>query len=193
MDDLKADLLRYLQSARDAVVWKLEDLGERDVRRPMTPTGTNLLGVVKHLAGVEAGYLGACFGRPFPEPMPWMDAEPNDDLWATAQESRDDVVALYRRVWAHDDATVQALGLDAVGRVPWWPPDRAGVTLHRVLVHVLAETDRHLGQMDVVRELVDGRAGLRADNSNLPDVDDEWWAAYRGRLQELADRFADRP
>lgn len=190
MSDPKADLLRYLQSARDAVLWKLEGLSAYDARRPMTPTGTNLLGLVKHLAGVEAGYLGACFGRPFPEPMPWMeaDAEPNADLFVTEQESVQDVIGLYRRVWAHADATVDALPLDAVGRVPWWPADRAEVTLHRILVHLVAEAHRHAGHADVLREAVDGRAGLRGDNHNLPQVDAQWWAAHRERLEHIARR-----
>src|SRR5687767_15920247 len=93
----KADLQRYLQTGRDAVLWKLDGLSEYDVRRPMTPTGTNLLGLVKHLAYVEMGYLGPVFGRPIAEVEPWLrdDIEPNSDMWATAVESREDVVALY--------------------------------------------------------------------------------------------------
>ena len=191
-DGLKADLHRYLQAGREALVWKLDGLSEHDVRRPLTRTGTNLLGLVKHVAGVEAGYLGACFGRPFPEPLPWYEdgAEPNADMWATAEESTDDLVGLYRRVWAHSDATVEALELDAVGSVPWWPPERREVTLGRILVHLATETHRHAGHADVVRELVDGRVGLRPGNSNLPSDDEQWWAAYRARLEELARRFA---
>jgi len=121
--DPKADLRRYLQAAREALVWKLEGLSEYDIRRPMVPTGTNLLGLVKHVASVEAGYFGETFGRPFPVPLPWLDegAEPNADMWATAEESRDQLVGLYHRVWAHSDATIDALALDAVGQVPWWP------------------------------------------------------------------------
>ena len=77
-DVMKADLQRYLQEARDALLWKLDGLSEHDVRRPLTPTATNLLVIVKHVASVEAGYLGDTFGRPFPEPLPWFadDAEP---------------------------------------------------------------------------------------------------------------------
>ena len=69
--DPKATLVRYLQQARDAMLWKLDGLGEYDIRRPLTPTGTNLLGLVKHLAGVESGYFGATFGRPFPGTLPF--------------------------------------------------------------------------------------------------------------------------
>ncbi len=190
-EDDKAVLRHYLQQAREALLWKLEGLSEYDSRRPVTPTGTNVLGVVKHVASVEAGYLGDVFGRPFPEPLPWFadDAEPNADMWATAEQTREDVVGLYRRVWAHSDATIAALPLDAPGRVPWWRPETRDVTLQRVLVHLVAETNRHAGHVDVVRELIDGAAGLRAAAPNLPEVDDAWWAAYRRRLEEVARRF----
>ncbi len=184
----KSDLHRYLQSGRDALLWKLEGLGEYDVRRPLTPTGTNLLGLVKHLSYVEMGYFGPTFGRPVPEVEPWLadDVEANADMWATADESRDEIVALYHRAWAVADATIDALPLDAAGRVPWWGAARREVTLHRILVHVIAETHRHAGHADIVRELVDGAAGLRADSDNLPSVDRPWWESHRNRLETVA-------
>ena len=186
--DPKADLHRYLQVAREALLWKLEGLSEYDVRRPMVPTGTNLLGLVKHVASVEAGYLGDCFGRPFGESFPWFedDAEPNADLWATAEESREQIVALYHRVWVHSDATIEALPLDAIGRVPWWPEDRREVTLHRVLVHMIAEAHRHAGHADIVRELIDGAVGLREGMDNMAPGDRQWWESYRRRLEDVA-------
>ena len=106
--DAKTHLHRYLQFARDALLWKLDGLSEYDVRRPMTPTGTNLLGLVKHVASVEFGYFGATFGRPSAEPLPWYadDAEPNADMWATADETREQIIGLYHRAWAHSDATI---------------------------------------------------------------------------------------
>jgi hypothetical protein len=186
--DLKANLGRYLQRGRDALVWKLDGLSEYDVRRPLVPTGTNLLGLVKHVASVEAGYLGATFDRPFPEALPWLDddAEPNADMWATAAESREQIVGLYQRVWAHSDATVAALSLDAIGQVPWWPAERSEVTLGWILTHMIAETERHAGHADIVRELIDGAAGLRPDNDNMAPGDAAWWADYRGRLERAA-------
>lgn len=184
----KADLQRYLQTAREALLWKLEGLSEYDIRRPLTPTGTNLLGLVKHVASVELGYFGDTFGRPSGEPLPWFreDAEPNADMWATANESREQIVGLYHRAWAHSDATIAALALEAIGRVPWWPEDRGEVTLHRILVHVIAETERHAGHADIVRELIDGAAGLRNGNDNMPPVDRAWWVNYRSRLEHAA-------
>jgi len=187
--DVKADLQRYLQAGRDALLSKLEGLGEYDVRRPMTPTGTNLLGLVKHLAYVELGYFGATFGRPAAEARAWVEDEdetPNWDMWATAEESRDHVVGLYRRAWVHADATIGPSALDTTGDVPWWRPETRRVTLHRILVHVIAETDRHVGHADIVRELIDGVAGLRAPGDNLPEVGGAWWESYRERLERVA-------
>jgi hypothetical protein len=186
--DPKADLRRYLQIARDALLWKLDGLSDYDVRRPMVPTGTNLLGLIKHVGSVEAGYFGETFGRPFDEPLPWLadDAEPNADMWATADESREQIVGFYHRVWAHSDVTIDTLALDAIGRVPWWPDARSEVTLHTILVHMIAETNRHAGHADIVRELIDGAAGLRADNDNMPDGDPTWWEGYRSRLERAA-------
>ena len=189
----KAHLHRYLQIAREALLWKLDGLGEYDVRRPMTPTGTNLLGLLKHLAYVEMGYFGPTFGRPVPEVDPWIqdDIEPNADMWATPEESREDVLALYRRAWAVTDATVEELPLDAPGSVPWWAPEKQAVTLHQILVHVIAETNRHAGHADIVRELVDGASGLSSGNDNLPDdVDASWWGSYRERLETAARQAA---
>ncbi|UUN25015.1 DinB family protein [Streptomyces sp. FIT100] len=189
----KADLLRYLQVAREALLWKLDGLPEYDVRRPLTPTGTNLLGLVKHLAGVEAGYFGDTFGRPFFDaPPPWYleDAEPNADMWAAADESREAIVGLYRRVWAHSDAAVAALALDAVGHVPWWPEERREVTLHHVLVRVLADTHRHAGHADIVRELIDGAVGMWEGNASMPPGDRTSWGSHRRRLERVA-READ--
>ncbi|WP_262380394.1 DinB family protein [Nonomuraea sp. PA05] len=183
----KSDLHFYLRTARESLVWKLDGLSEYDVRRPLTPTGTNLLGLVKHLAGVELGYFGDCFDRPHGESLPWIEsaAEDNADMWATPGESREQIVGLYRRAWAHADATVEELSLDAAGHVPWWPADRNPVTLHRVLVHVLSETNRHAGHADIVRELIDGAVGRRSGDI-LPSDDSSWWEGYRGRVEQAA-------
>jgi hypothetical protein len=185
--DEKAILRRYLQEGREALLWKLDGLSEYDIRRPVTPTGTNLLGLVKHVASVEMEYLGPCFGRPSDEQLPWAapDAEVNADMWAAPGETREQITGLYRRVWAHGDATIEALPLDAKGRVPWWG-EHGEVTLQQILVHVTAETHRHAGHADIVREMIDGAAGLSDGNSNLPDGDQAWWSAYRARVEAAA-------
>lgn len=186
---LKADLVRYLQAARDALLWKLDGLSEYDIRRPLTPTGTNLLGLVKHGAGVELGYFGDAFGRPFFEASQvpsWHgeEAEANAAMWATAEESREEIVGLYHRVWGHSDNTIAALPLDASGHVPWWPEEWQEVTLHQILVHVIADITRHAGHADIVRELVDGSVGTR--KGNIPPGDRAWRQAHRARLEGVA-------
>jgi uncharacterized damage-inducible protein DinB len=184
-DDFKDGLHHYLKEARAALLWKLEGLSEYDLRRPLVPTGTNLLGLVKHVAVTEAGYFGACFGRPSPDdPFPWpVEMEDNVDMYASADESPEQIFELYRRIQAHADATIEALPLDATGTVPWWREGHQTVTLHRILCHMIAEIHRHLGHADIVRELIDGAAGHRAENDNLPDTD---WGGYRDRLESIA-------
>jgi len=184
--DFKEDLHRYLKAAREAMLWKLDGLSEYDVRRPLVPTGTNLLGLVKHLAGIEFGYFGDTFGRPSPDALPFDESDPNADMFAFPGESREFITGLYRKAWAHSDATIEALPADATGRVPWWPAERAETTLHRLLVHVATETNRHAGQADIVRELIDGAAGRDAAASNLPTDDPAEWRAHHDRVERAA-------
>lgn len=148
-----------LRQVREALVWKLDGLSEYDIRRPLTATGTNLLGLVKHMAFSDARYFGEVFGRPFPDTVPrWNDeAAWKEEHWATEHETRERIVGLYRRVGEHTDATIKALAIDAPGFVPWWP--RPHVKLFNVMVHSLSETARHAGHADILREQLDGVVG----------------------------------
>lgn len=185
ISDPKADLLSYLQGARGAMLWKLDGLSEYDARRPLTPTGTNLLGLVKHLARGEFGYFGETFGRPSDAVESWPKGEQAWDAWALPTESRESIVGLYRHAWAHADATIEALPLDTVGQVPWWG-DGGEVTLHQILVHMTAETQRHAGHADIVRELIDGTVGLLPASTNVPPSDAATWAAHRDTVERGA-------
>lgn len=184
-------LVHYLQTLRDALLWKLEGASDYDQRRPLTGTGTNLLGLVKHLAHVELGYFGDTFGRPsgVRNPVDEPGGDDNADLWVTPEETRSDVVGLYKRAWAHAAETFDALGLDergldARGRVPWWPETTNEVSLHQVLVHVVVDTARHLGHADILREQLDGAVGLRSDVDNLPAAYD--WRSHHARVEQAA-------
>ena len=181
-----ADLHRYLQQSRDGVLAALEGVSEYDIRRPMTPSATNLLGLVKHLAGVELGYLGDCVGRPSPVRLPWVDDESvwdSADMWATADQTRQEMVELYRVTWQHPDRSIDQLGLDAPAYVSWWPEARRETTLGSLLVRLVAETAQHAGHADIVRETIDGRAGR--DHDEIGDA--TWWARYVERVQQAAD------
>lgn len=161
IDDFAKEYLHTeLQWVREALVWKLNGLSEYDIRRPLTATGTNLLGLVKHTATWEARYFGEVFNKPFPEPLPrWQDSD-GSDLWVTEVESREQIIELYRRAWKHADRTIESLSIDAPGHVPWWP--RPAVTLFTIMVHVLNDTTRHAGHADILREQLDGQTGVTA-------------------------------
>lgn len=187
-----ADLRHYLQQSRDALLRALDGLGEWDVRRPLTPSGTNLLGLVKHLAGVESGYLGDCVGRPSPVRLPWVEdgsVWDGTDMWATAEESRDYLIGLYRAAWAHSDETLAGLPLDAPAAVEWWPAERRDTTVGHLAVRVVAETAQHAGHAEILREGLDGRGGGDRDDIG----DDAHWASYVARIQAAAETHRDRP
>lgn len=186
LSGLHADLHRYLQEGRDGLLRALEGLSEYDLRRPLTPSGTNLLGLVKHLAGIELGYLVESVGRPGPV-LPWNEdgsVWESADLWARADESREYVLDLYRQAWTHADASLAELPLDAPAEVSWWPPERRGTTFGHLVVRVVAETARHAGHADILRETLDGQSG----RDHEAQGDREWWDAYVARIQEAADQ-----
>ena len=180
----KDNLHGRLRRDRKALLWKLDGLSEYDTRRPLTATGTNLLGLVKHVATVEARYFGEVFDRPSPEPLPrWQDSD-GSDQWATEDETRDQIIGFYRRTWEHSDATINELPLDAPGQVPWWPEPYADTNVFAVIVHVLGETIRHAGHADILREGLDGRTGLRAEYEQ--QIDEEARAAHCAKIEQAA-------
>jgi hypothetical protein len=191
MSDLKEELHRKLQASRAALLSKLDDLSEYDRRRPMTPTGTNLLGLVKHLAGLEYEYLGASFGRSAPETMSWIEDGSiwqGADMWARPQESSEYIIGLYRRACAHADRVIAALGLQAPGLVAHWPQDQRDTTLGALLIRMVSETAQHAGHADIVRELIDGKGGPDQDAFDEPT-----WREYIAQVQAAADTFAASP
>lgn len=189
--DVKEELHGYLRGARETLVWKLEGLSEYDIRRPLTPTGTNLLGLVKHSTATHLGYFGEVFGRSGEASGLRFsrDAGPAAEFWATPEESRQDIVNGYREAWGFSDATITDLPLDAVGQVWWWGD--ATVTLHHVLVHVTADTQRHAGHADIVRELIDGSVGMLKGADNLHIRDPAEQQRLRDRVEAAAAQFRD--
>ncbi|HEX4832205.1 MAG TPA: DinB family protein [Trebonia sp.] len=188
LPDVKDELHDKLKASRAGLLSRLDGLGEYDLRRPLTPTGTNLLGLVKHLAGLEYDYLGGVFGYPAAESLSWVaDGSIWDgaDMWATAEESSEYILGLYQRGCAHADRVIAALGLDAPGLVPHWPAERRETTLGFMLIRMVAETAQHAGHADIVRELVDGTGGR--DQAAL---DQGEWQSYLARVQAAADAFA---
>jgi uncharacterized damage-inducible protein DinB len=152
--DEKTSLHVSLDRHREAVLWKLEGLDDASLRRPMTPSGTNLLGLVKHLAAVEYGWFCLTFGRRT-EPLPLSDEEPNADMRVTSGESTQDILEFYARARAAADRVIEEVDLDETGTA--WFGD--AVSMRWVLLHMVEETARHAGHIDIVRELIDGMTG----------------------------------
>jgi Protein of unknown function (DUF664) len=188
VSDLKEELQRKLQASRAVMLSKLDGLTEYDRRRPMTPSGTNLLGLVKHLAGLEYLYLGESFGHPAPESMSWIEDGSiwqGADMWAKPDESSEYITGLYRRASAHADSVIAALDLAAPGSVPHWPADKRQTTLAVLLIRMVAETAQHAGHADIIRELIDGKGGPDQDA-----FDEATWQEYVGQIQTAAAAFA---
>lgn len=183
---IKNDLHAKLREVRAALRTAVEGVGEYDLRRPMTPTGTSLLGLVKHLVGVEHVYLGDSFGRPAPDVLPWIaDGSVWDgaDMWATADESSSEILALYARACVHSDETVASLDVDSPGRVPHWSANNADTTLGHLLVRMVAETAQHAGHAEILRELIDGSTGSDTPTSGVE------WATYVAQIEAAAEPF----
>lgn len=134
------------------LLWKLEGLSDQDVRRRVTPTFTNLLGLVKHCASAEYLWFCVSFGRPC-EPRPSADEE-EEHLIRDTTESVDDILAFYARARTAGDEAISELDLDAIGIA--WTGDKVSL---RWLTHMIEETARHAGHADIIRELIDCRVG----------------------------------
>lgn len=185
---MKQFLHDKLRESRAALLSRLDGLGEYDRRRPLTPSGTNLLGLVKHLAGLEYLYLGESLGYPGPETLPWVEDGSiwdGADMWALPGESSEYLIGLYHRACAHADRVIDELDLDAPARVGHWAEARRDTTLGFLLVRMTAETARHAGHADITRELIDGRGGPDHDL-----LDDASWRDYVARIQAAAETFA---
>ena len=186
--DEKSLLHVHLRLHRDALLWKLEGLDEADLRRPLTGTGTNLLGLVKHLTGVEGAYFCDAFGRPRP-PLAWESDEDVamgefSDMYAKPDETSEQIVASYRAATAAADASINELDLDAVGRHHMG----IAVSLRWMLFTVLLDTARHAGHADIVREMIDGAAGSHREWSGVAPADDvDYRQTYLARVRGEVD------
>ncbi|HEY7137041.1 MAG TPA: DinB family protein [Acidimicrobiia bacterium] len=153
-------LVGFLDWYRTVVEHKVEDLSFADAARVVTPSGLSPLGIVKHLHAVEQNWLEQVFeGRDVDLPL-GTDEDPDDagpSFRVTEDDSVDAVVAAYRAGGETLRRVVESNTLDdrSASEVPWY----GHVTLRWVLVHLLEETARHAGHLDLMREQIDGRTG----------------------------------
>ena len=187
--DLKAELHAYLQVTRGVVVAKCEGLSEYDVRRPVTASGTSLLGLVKHLIGIEQVYLGTSFGRPTPFTLPWVEDGSiwdGADMWATEDEPREWLLDLYAQACAHSDETVAALDLDSPGSVPHWDEERPRDHARRPAGRAWSTRPRTTPGTPTSA----GRSSTaRASPTATRSATRAYWSSYVARIQAAADAF----
>jgi uncharacterized damage-inducible protein DinB len=153
----KESLQVALNRHRDAILWKLEGLSDEDLRRPLVPSGTSLLGLVKHLAYVERSWFqGVWDGQEVS--LPWTKEDPDADWRIEPDETTEDVLALYNGECDRSRAIVAAASsLDDIAE----HPRRQGWRMSRrwILIHMIEETARHVGHADILREQLDGATG----------------------------------
>jgi uncharacterized damage-inducible protein DinB len=152
----KETLQFSLNRHRDAVVWKAEGVWDEDLRRRMTSSGTNMIGLVKHLASVEYGWFCRTFGHPSDEvPLEEIEKDPEADMRAGPGETTVGLLEYYAKARAAADASIDQHGLEDTGTA--WSGET--VSMRWVLVHMIEETARHAGHLDILRELIDGATG----------------------------------
>jgi uncharacterized damage-inducible protein DinB len=154
-DSLQVALDRH----RDVLLWKLSGLDDEQLRRQLVPSGTSLLGVLKHLAAVEYGWFCDTFGREH-EPLPFDDDDPEADLRIEPDETTADILAFYGRARAAADRAVAELDVETRGEA-WFGEQ---VSLRWVMIHMVEENARHAGHLDILRELIDGTTGYFPDS-----------------------------
>jgi len=155
----KESLHASLRRHRAAVSWKLEGLDDDQLRQELVPSGSSLLGLAKHLAAVEYGWFCHTFGRET-EPLPLVDDDPMADMRAGPGETTDDILAFYARAQAAADQVIDELDVEHIGTS--WAGEQ--VSMRWVLIHLVEETARHAGHVDILRELIDGAAGDHRTN-----------------------------
>ncbi|PQZ86802.1 DinB family protein [Arthrobacter sp. MYb222] len=184
-----AHLREYLNDAREAILWKCEGLSDTQARTPLAPTGTHVMGLLLHLAVTESEYFVGCLGQKIENPIIRDISEDEDaqaDFRPPPNMTLADAMNIYREATTAADVVLDYLDLDSPAVVPWWGTHRH-TTVERLLIHMIAESHRHAGHMDIVREQLDGFVGLRPSATNIPDLTPAQWEEQRLRIKEIAD------
>ncbi|MHA7155211.1 DinB family protein [Arthrobacter sp. TMN-50] len=152
--------LGFLQRQRDLVAWKMEGADDDVLRSVATPTGLTLHGLVRHLENVERSWLRDVFAGEQGLDYDWTDEDPDGEFHVPPHTAMARLLEDYAAEAARCDAVVQAaVSLDATS-------SRDGYTLRWILQHLVEETARHLGHIDVLREQADGAVGEEPANGN---------------------------
>lgn len=147
-------LARYLETYRDVIVFKVEGVDRTAAVKPMVPSGTSLLGIVKHMAYVERWWFQSVMGKRDVE-FPWSDEDEDGDWRIEEGESVEAIIRLYENECAESRLIVdQVASLDEL-----FPRGDEEISARRILIHMIEETARHAGHTDILREMIDGSTG----------------------------------
>ena len=152
----KEVLAGFLDHYRAAMLGVCQGLSDEDLRRSVVPSVTTLLGIVKHLAYVERGWFQEnVANEPFDYPFP--EDDPDADFRVENDETADEIFELYRAACERSREALAMASLDD----PILNPKRSrDYNVRWVVVHMIEETARHVGQADIIREQLDGRTGF---------------------------------
>jgi hypothetical protein len=160
-------LLAFLERQRELVFWKLDGLDEQRAAAVATPTGMTAPGVVQHLIGVERSWLRRHFAGQQGLAFPWDDDAPDDaGMVVPTGVTLAQLLEDYRAETAACDAVIAAAELDDIGRT-------RDHSLRWVLLHLVEEISRHLGHLDLLAELADGRVGEEPEGAPAPGEDEQ--------------------
>lgn len=143
----------FLDFLRATLLWKIDGLSDDEVRRPMVPSGTSLLGILKHSTYVERWWFSRVFAGHDVE-MIWTDTDPDADWRIEPTETTAEIIANYEAEIARSRAIIAGAAWDDVAKA-----SRQGHTLGWIMSHMIEEVARHVGQADIMRELIDGKTG----------------------------------
>ena len=151
--DERTALVGVLQRQRELVAWKLHDAPEELLFSAATPTGMGSHGLVRHLMNVERSWLRDVFAGEDGLSFDWTEEDPDGEWHVPAATTMSELLAAYaaesRRC---DEVVVAAESLDAVSA-------QRDLSLRWILLHLVEETARHLGHLDLLREQADGTTG----------------------------------
>lgn len=157
LGDERTTLTGALQRLRDLVAWKVRGAPDAVLRSARTASGLTIPGVVRHLENVERSWFRDRFAGEAGLAYDWSDADPDGEFHPPDEVPVADLLAAYAAEQERCDAAIAAArSLDAVSA-------SGGPSLRWILIHMIQETARHLGQLDLLREQADGTTGEEPD------------------------------
>ena len=156
-------LLDFLAAQREVVLSIVAGLDEDAWHRAVVPSGWTPAGLVEHLGGAEWHWFQGVVAGAQPEPPPGEERAPYDPRTAPAFVSdlpSAEIIAFYRDQCAASDAVLAVTPLSARPRGKHGNPEGEPPDVRWVVLHLIEETARHAGHLDIARELIDGQTGL---------------------------------